>query len=259
MSHAYSARRFRCVVALLTILSIPLVIGGSLLVYQYVKFSVMVDKRLRGERWMIPSRLYARPLLLHEGMLLAEPELLKILNGLKYEQKPDAPAQGGEFSVGENAVTLLARPGADVAVEPVAIVFDKGHVKEIRGLRSKKRYPSQTLEPELITYLFDESREKRRIVHYEELPDHLVKAVLAIEDRRFFSHPGLDPLRIVGAAAAQPAGRELHPRRQHHHAAARQELLPDAGAHDSPQGAGGACSPSSSSAARASRRSWSCT
>jgi len=200
LSHAYSARRFRCVVALLTILSIPLVIGGSLLVYQYVKFSVMVDKRLKGERWMIPSRLYARPLLLHEGMLLAEPELLKILNGLKYEQKPDAPAQGGEFSVGENAVTLLARPGADVAVEPVAIVFDKGHVKEIRGLRSKKRYPSQTLEPELITYLFDASREKRRNVRYEELPDQLVKAVLAIEDRRFFSHPGLDPLRIIGAA-----------------------------------------------------------
>ncbi len=200
MGHAYSARRFRTVVALLTILAIPLVIGGSLLVYQYVKFSVMVDKRLKGERWMIPSRLYARPMLLREGMLLAQPELLKILNGLKYEQKPDAPAHSGEFSVGENTLTLLARPGGDAAGESVAIVFDKGRLKEIRGLRSKKRYPSQTLEPELITYLFDESREKRRIVRYAELPDQLVKAVLAIEDRRFFSHPGLDPLRIIGAA-----------------------------------------------------------
>src|SRR5262249_19260756 len=47
---------------------------------------------------------------------------------------------------------------------------------------------------------FDQSREKRRLVRYDELPDHLVKAVLAIEDRRFFSHPGLDPFRIVGAA-----------------------------------------------------------
>jgi penicillin-binding protein 1B len=37
-------------------------------------------------------------------------------------------------------------------------------------------------------------------VRYDELPDHLVKAVLAIEDRRFFSHPGLDPFRIAGAA-----------------------------------------------------------
>jgi penicillin-binding protein 1B len=57
-----------------------------------------------------------------------------------------------------------------------------------------------TLEPELITYMFDDAREKRRIVKYAELPDHLVKAVLAIEDRRFFSHPGLDPFRIVAAA-----------------------------------------------------------
>ena len=55
------------------------------------------------------------------------------------------------------------------------------------------------LEPELITYLFTEEREKRRRVAFEELPDHLVKAVLAIEDRRFFSHPGLDPIRLVGA------------------------------------------------------------
>ena len=35
---------------------------------------------------------------------------------------------------------------------------------------------------------------------YDELPRHLVEAVLAIEDRRFFQHPGFDPFRIVGAA-----------------------------------------------------------
>jgi penicillin-binding protein 1B len=200
LGQAYSARRFKTVIALLTILSVPLVVGGSLLVYQYVKFGVMVDKRLKGERWMIPSRIYARPLVLREGMLLAPAGLLKILNGLKYEQKADAPAGPGEFAVAENAVTLVPRPGADAADEAVSLVFDKGRVKQIVGVRSKKRYATQTLEPELITYLFDDSREKRRIVRYEELPDSLVKAVLAIEDRRFFSHPGLDPLRIVGAA-----------------------------------------------------------
>ena len=91
-----------------------------------------------------------------------------------------------------------AIPGA--ADEPLAVVFDKEKVKEVRGLQTKRKYPEQSLEPELITYLFDESREKRRHVKYEELPEHLVKAVLAIEDRRFFSHPGLDPFRIVGAA-----------------------------------------------------------
>ena len=36
-------------------------------------------------------------------------------------------------------------------------------------------------------------------MRFEELPDHLVKAVLAIEDRRFFSHPGVDPIALAAA------------------------------------------------------------
>ena len=98
------------------------------------------------------------------------------------------------------SLTLFPRPIPGAADEPLVVVFDKDKVKEIRGAQTKRKYPEQALEPELITYLFDESREKRRHVKYEELPEHLVKAVLAIEDRRFFTHPGLDPFRIVGAA-----------------------------------------------------------
>jgi penicillin-binding protein 1B len=97
-------------------------------------------------------------------------------------------------------VTFTPSPQPDAADEPLVVSFEKDHVKEVRGGKTKKKYPRQTLEPELITTLFDESREKRRLVRFEELPDHLVKAVLAIEDRRFFSHPGLDPFRIAGAA-----------------------------------------------------------
>jgi len=37
-------------------------------------------------------------------------------------------------------------------------------------------------------------------VNLAEVPDHMIKAVLAIEDRRFYDHVGLDPLGIVRAA-----------------------------------------------------------
>ncbi len=198
--HTYSARRLKVVVALLTALMLPLVVGASFLVYQYVKYTVMVEKRLTGERGQVPSRVYSRPLLLREGMAMTAAGLAKLLNGLKYEHKADRPAAPGEFSTGEGVVTLLPRAAAGGAQEPVSAIFDKERLKELRGLKSKRRYPSQTLEPELITYLFDESREKRRLVKYEELPEVVVKAVLAIEDRRFFSHPGLDPMRIIAAA-----------------------------------------------------------
>ena len=37
-------------------------IGRSVLIYYYLRFSVMVERRLQGERWQVPARLYAQPL-----------------------------------------------------------------------------------------------------------------------------------------------------------------------------------------------------
>jgi penicillin-binding protein 1B len=198
--HVYSPQRLRIVLAFLTILTLPVVVGSSLIIYYYLRFTVMVERRLQGERWMIPARLYARPLMLRTGLPLTVAGLIKVLNGLKYEERSRAPQSPGEFEIADRALIFYPRPSQEAATEPLVVVFEKGMVKEMRGLQSKKPYRTQTLEPELITYLFDESREKRRIVRYEELPDNLIKSVLAIEDRRFFSHPGLDPFRILGAA-----------------------------------------------------------
>jgi penicillin-binding protein 1B len=102
-------------------------------------------------------------------------------------------------------VTFFPRPVDAGAGEPLLVSFgtDKQgvtRIKDIRGGGGRKRYPEQALEPELVTYLFDEDREKRRHVRLEELPDHVVKAVLAIEDRRFYSHPGLDPIALAARA-----------------------------------------------------------
>jgi penicillin-binding protein 1B len=196
----YSPERLRLVLILLTLITLPVVIGGSALIYYYLRFSVMVDRRLSGGRFLAPSRIYAQPLVLRQGLPIGPADLVKTLNGLKYEQKPSGSPEIGHFVAGEKSVVFAPRPIPGAAGEPLSVVFDKAGVKEIRGTASKKLYEEQALEPELITYLFDESREKRRHVRFEELPDHLVKAVLAIEDRRFFSHPGLDPFRIVGAA-----------------------------------------------------------
>src|SRR5207244_4926561 len=40
---------------------------------------------------------------------------------------------------------------------------------------------------------------KRRIVEYNDLPKILVDALIAAEDQHFFTHFGIDPVRLVGA------------------------------------------------------------
>ena len=45
----------------------------------------------------------------------------------------------------------------------------------------------------------DANRTKRRLVTYDEIPQNLVNAVLAIEDRRFFEHNGVNYWRLMEA------------------------------------------------------------
>ena len=91
------------------------------------------------------------------------------------------------------------------------------------------------LEPQMITSLFDAGdRSKRQLVTYDEIPKLMVDAVLAIEDRRFFQHGGVNFLRLAEATwiDVRPAARAG--RIDDHHADFR-GLLPDSAKDDQAQ------------------------
>jgi penicillin-binding protein 1B len=209
-------------VLLLTLLSLPLVALFGFTLWVFVKSSALVDARLQEARNRVPTRVYSRPVSIRKSDRLDAQSFASILNALSYQetQKPDPGP--GEFGLAPPNVTLRPRgalpapasePAAATTPSPpqkiedaVVVTFEKPKtggeiVKSIKSLKTGKDLPVLTLEPALISYLFEgEEREKRRFVKYDELPRHLVEAVLAIEDRRFFQHPGFDPFRIVGAA-----------------------------------------------------------
>lgn len=49
--------------------------------------------------------------------------------------------------------------------------------------------------------------QKREYAKSDQVPENLKHAVVAIEDRRFYKHHGVDPIRIMGAATANIFGR----------------------------------------------------
>ena len=75
--------------------------------------------------------------------------------------------------------------------------------------------------------------EYRREVTLEEMSPHVVDALLAAEDRRFYDHGGVDPVGIARAHVDQRPGRRA-PRGQHHHAAAGEERVPHHRTHARP-------------------------
>ena len=95
-------------------------------------------------------------------------------------------------------------------------------------------------------------------VRIEQLPDYVPNAVIAIEDRRFRSHFGVDPIGLVRAVAQQHLRRRRGAGRLDADPAARQEHVPDAGALAEAQGAGGGARGLAGERNTPRTRSWRC-
>ena len=207
--------------ALLVLVGLPLLAAIALASYYYVTFARIVDARLQGERLRALPRVLARPFEIHRGQWLSVQQLVDRLNDLGYAERaaPDLP---GEFSRLADTVTLVARGGdligrrLRVRVAPQArglpapigpdgkpVPIDAVSRIEVEGGGPLDRVE---LDRPLLTTLITTSREKRRRVSLSLIPKQMVQAVLAIEDRRFYDHPGIDPIRIVGAIVTNIKG-----------------------------------------------------
>ncbi len=106
--------------------------------------------------------------------------------------------------------------------------------------------------------VFTIAKEHRIEVPLAEISPNLIKAVIAIEDRRFFDHDGFDPIRIVGSAiAVVRAGEAVQGGSTITQQLARQSVGPrkDAAA----ASCASCCSPRSSNTTSPRTRSSSCT
>ncbi len=191
------------------VLGIPALAASVVIGYYYASFARLVDERLRGERERAVPRIYARPLELRKGLALTEQQLVDRLNDLGYAYRATA-SKPGEFAIDGLAATIVPRAG-DAAGQLVRAVFARPAVTKAGGpprppdridrIEAKGRVAEViALDPPLLTSMATGEREKRRLVPLSRIPPHVVQAVLAIEDRRFYDHPGVDLIRIAGAA-----------------------------------------------------------
>ena len=74
-----------------------------------------------------------------------------------------------------------------------------GKISRIVSLQDHTERKVFDLEPQLIANLSGQ-REKRRLVHFSDIPPSLVHAVISAEDKHFFRHSGFDLFRMLKAA-----------------------------------------------------------
>jgi len=200
-------------------LGVPLALLFLAGAFYYIRFANLIDAQLHGERERVLPRIYARPLELRQGQSLTDVQLIDRLNDLGYTQR-DAPDKPGEFAVATGAVSIVPR-AADFKRQPVRVSFLRAAPQASKAARRTPPRQSErverlevggkvrdrvTLDAPLLSSILQE-RAKQRVVSLAAIPPHMVQAVLAIEDRRYYYHPGIDPIRMTGAIVSNLRGK----------------------------------------------------
>ncbi len=155
------------------------------------RLSKRVDAQFASGPLAGTYNFYAAPESIVMGDAVALPEAAEELKQAGYRESPD----GGPVTFVARPQTLTVYPRGNEP--PVTIAFKNDSIAAIRqGNRALSEYDPG---PVLITNISD-SRDRRMVVRFSDLPPVLVHAVISAEDKRFFEHSGLDPLRIAKAA-----------------------------------------------------------
>ncbi len=230
--------------ALILFVLVCFLIGAAVFGAFYLKYQHIVDDRLAaGPIFSNVSQVYAAPREVRVGQHLTVNFIAQDLRTAGYNDNP----QLGTYTLAGNSISIKPGPqsyhstdGATITTGAAPIPNPDSTASATTNLTTPTSSSSSDsvvqsitadngatlaayqLEPQLITALSeDKNRTKRRIVTYDEIPPNMLNAVLAIEDRRFFEHGGVNYLRIARCAVHDLLAGRKRLRRLDAHPAAR--------------------------------------
>ena len=184
-----------------------LFLGGFILMGYFWRIS----RKFPEAPFAQPSRLYASVPQLTPGATFSPGEMVAELKDAGYRETPEGALPRGAFRrEGDRVAVSLRRfptPEGPAGGAPVQVDFQGNRVARIQV--AGKPAASALLEPPLLASFYDDEVEERRPVTLDELPDPVVKAVLAAEDSGFFTHPGVSPTGIARALWVNLHGGEV--------------------------------------------------
>ncbi len=151
-------------------------------------------------------RVYGAPLVLRPGMDVEALGLRGWLEEQGYRRAPLGALAPGSYRRREGELEIRPRrgPAGRLGAGPSAIrlLLDGTRIREIRDGRSGRALERASLGPPLLAGVLGAHWAPRRRLRLERLPAHVVDAVLAAEDARFFSHGGVDGGAVLRALRA---------------------------------------------------------
>jgi len=160
-----------------------------------------VTAQFEGRRWTLPARVYAQSIDLYVGQQLSAERLADELERLGYlaVANPDRPGtyrrRGDQLRV---YVREFRFPDERQEARPLKLSFAGDMVTGLEDATGAE-VAIVRLDPLLIGSIFPMHGEDRIVVSPSEVPPLLPEALKAVEDRKFDSHHGVNPLAILRA------------------------------------------------------------
>ena len=173
----------------------------------------LINSRFEGDTWALPSRVYSRALEIYPGLALRAEELRYELELSSYLAVDNEPLPGQYRVLGES-MEFHAR-AFEFSEEKqrsrlIQVFFDDGRVDALIDSPSGERLSLFRLPPVVLGSYYPDSGEDRLLLREADVPQILVDTLIAVEDRKFYQHWGLDPRAILRAFLANlKAGRTV--------------------------------------------------
>ncbi|HBR50078.1 MAG TPA: hypothetical protein DEA71_08325, partial [Nitrospira sp.] len=145
-----------------------------------------------------PLLIYGAPFFLTPGLHPQDAGLFDRLQRLEYRRVNGRPRAAGEYAVTNDAIDIFlhAQEESRLPARVVKLTLTEGIVSEVLSASDGQPAALVSLEPALISGMRGGSRQVREWIPLSRVPPTLIRTLLAIEDRRFFSHIGVDPISI---------------------------------------------------------------
>ncbi len=185
------------VIALLLISLITLIVIAS---QSMDRLDARIQEVFDGPKWSIPARVYSRPLEIYQGLNVSRQELIEELNRLGYRQQTiNGPGQynasAGRLSIQTRGFRFADGPEASTTA---VLRWNSDIVSELLDSKGND-LPLVRLEPLLIGRISPAQSEDRLLISLDQLPAGLKEALLAVEDPKFYDHPGISVRGIIRA------------------------------------------------------------
>jgi penicillin-binding protein 1B len=178
-------------------------IGLIELVTAYHRYAALIDTHLAEQYLQQPAGIYAAPRRVSTGQRLTREELSERLLRAGYLTNASVSEfAAGNFALIQEGFEIRTNEYARTDALPARVIIklNQNSITRIEDADSKQPLNAIDLPAELLTGDFNVNIETHRQSSFDEIPDVLVKALCATEDRRFFEHQGIDFSAIARAA-----------------------------------------------------------